>query len=205
MRCGQCGSSYVKISAQHFGSVCLNRLAIRRDTVEALVLDGLGQHLMDPGLFKEFVAEFHREVNRLRLQEMAEATSAKDELARIQRRLKKLIDIVLESDEPPHSLMEEMRRLERRQQELTLQLHEPASNDLLHPGLADIYHQKIAALHELLTDPTTRDEAAELIRSLVEAVVHITERRCPHYYLLPSGGYEKTFCKQSLIPPHQTE
>lgn len=68
---GRCGSGYTLISkdppgcaaARNKGS-CDNRLNIRRDTLEASVLNGLRTHLMEPNLFKEFCEEFTREVNR---------------------------------------------------------------------------------------------------------------------------------------------
>jgi hypothetical protein len=37
---------------------------------------------------------------------------------------------------------------------------------LIHPNLSEIYRQRVERLHEALNDPTTRDEAFELIRSL---------------------------------------
>jgi site-specific DNA recombinase len=40
----------------------------------------------------------------------------------------------------------------------------------LHPNLAVVYKRKVAALHELLRDDTTRTEAIEIIRSLVDRV-----------------------------------
>ena len=74
MRCGVCGGGFSKISAAHFGcstarnkgeSVCANRLTIRRDMLEATVMDGLRNRLMDPDLFKAFAQEFTAEWNRL--------------------------------------------------------------------------------------------------------------------------------------------
>ena len=72
MRCGVCGGGFAKISLQHFGcstarnkGTCTNLLTIRRDVLEATVLDGLRHRLMDPELFRVFVAEFTAEWNRL--------------------------------------------------------------------------------------------------------------------------------------------
>ena len=74
MCCGVCGGGFSKISAAHFGcstarnkgeSVCANRLTIRRDVLEATVMDGLRHRLMDPALFKVFALEFTAEWNRL--------------------------------------------------------------------------------------------------------------------------------------------
>ena len=72
MRCGVCGGGFAKISADHFGcstarnkGTCTNLLTIRRDVLEATVLDALRHRLMDPELFEVFVAEFTAEWNRL--------------------------------------------------------------------------------------------------------------------------------------------
>jgi site-specific DNA recombinase len=73
LRCGACGGAYTKINASLFGcalarnkGTCSNRVNIRRDAIESIVLDGLKHRLMDPELFKVFVEEFTREFNRLR-------------------------------------------------------------------------------------------------------------------------------------------
>jgi site-specific DNA recombinase len=65
--CGVCGARYTKISADLFGcaaarnkgaAACDNLRNVRRDRLEATVLDGLRHHLMDPELFRDFCAEF---------------------------------------------------------------------------------------------------------------------------------------------------
>ena len=40
----------------------------------------------------------------------------------------------------------------------------------LHPNLAELYRKKVEHLHELLSNPRTRDEALDILRSLVECV-----------------------------------
>ena len=97
MKCGACGGGYSKLSQNLFGcstarnkGTCSNRLNIRRDVLEATVLDGLRSHLMDPDLFKEFADEFYREVNRLRLQGAAARDADHAELARTENRLRRL-------------------------------------------------------------------------------------------------------------------
>ena len=69
MRCGVCGGGFSKISEAHFGcstarnkgeTACGNRLTIRRDALEATVMDGLRSRLMDPALFKVFAAGIRR-------------------------------------------------------------------------------------------------------------------------------------------------
>jgi DNA invertase Pin-like site-specific DNA recombinase len=101
MRCGVCGGAYSKISANLFGratarnkGTCGNRLNIRRDVLEATVLDGLKHRLMDPDLYKVFIDEFIRETNRLRSTESSKGDKAKADLAAIERRLKKIVDAI---------------------------------------------------------------------------------------------------------------
>ena len=74
MRCGVCGGGFSKISEAHFGcstarnkgeTACNSRLTVRRDALEATVMEGLRSRLMDPALFKVFAGEFTTEWNRL--------------------------------------------------------------------------------------------------------------------------------------------
>jgi site-specific DNA recombinase len=69
--CGVCrgplaavGNDYLTCSAAHRQGTCSNKRSMRRPVLEALILDGLKDRLMAPELVKEFIAEFHREVNR---------------------------------------------------------------------------------------------------------------------------------------------
>ena len=72
IKCGTCGGGFsmnganrYACSTAHNKGTCSNRLSIRRDTLEARVLDGLRKELMHPDLVKAFIDEFHREANRL--------------------------------------------------------------------------------------------------------------------------------------------
>ena len=61
--------------------------------------------------------------------------------------------------------------LEAREDELNALLaNRPAAEPALHPNLADIYREKVAALHEALADPATKDEAFGIIRTLIDEV-----------------------------------
>ena len=42
---------------------------------------------------------------------------------------------------------------------------------LLHPGMADLYRQKVTALAQALEHPETRTEASEALRGLIDAIV----------------------------------
>ena len=90
-KCGCCGGGYSMISADLVGcstarnkGTCDNRSNIRRDRLEARVLNALRDHLMEPTLFREFCDEFTREMNRLRMEGRAsiKAAQAEDEADR---------------------------------------------------------------------------------------------------------------------------
>jgi hypothetical protein len=70
--CGVCGSplaaagkDYLTCAAARRQGARGNKRSICRPVPEALILDGLKGRLMAPELVKEFIAEFHREMNRL--------------------------------------------------------------------------------------------------------------------------------------------
>jgi site-specific DNA recombinase len=131
---------------------------------------------MDPELFKVFVEEFAREFNRLRAAEGNRIDHTKTELAGIGRRLRNIVEAIADGT-PAKTLKEELKRLETRQEELRGLLAKPEPDRvLIHPGLAEVYRRKVAALHEALEDKTTREEAMELIRSLIDAIVLIPDR-----------------------------
>src|SRR5215213_1361858 len=104
---GACGASYVKISANLFGcaaarnrGTCDNRLNIRLDTLEEMILDGLRGQLMAPDLFKAFCEEFHREVNRLRSGQNAATESKRRELDGVERRIRRIVVLITDDDAP---------------------------------------------------------------------------------------------------------
>ena len=66
--------------------------------------------------------------------------------------------------------------LEAREDELNALLaNRPAAEPALHPNLAHIYREKVAALHEALADPATKDEAFSIIRTLIDEVRLVPE------------------------------
>ena len=177
LKCGVCGGGYSKISQEHYGcsaardrGTCSNGLTIRRDIIEASVLSGLRTHLMHPDLVKEFVAEYHRELNRLSAQHEQTHARQKDELVRVERQIRAIVEAIKDGLRTP-AMKDELQALETRKAEL----HAAAGTAVappvrIHPNLAEIYRQKVAQLHEELNRPELREEASAAIRSLIEAV-----------------------------------
>ena len=178
LRCGACGGGYVLVGARHYGcansrnrGTCTNRLTIRRDVLEATVLGGLREHLMHPDLVAEFVAEYQREWNRLRKETLGARTGLEAELKAIEREIRNIVEAVKAGLFAP-AMKEEMATLEARQVELRARLEEaPADAPMaLHPGLAEVYRRKVAELSAALNDPALRQQAAEALRGVVEAI-----------------------------------
>ncbi|HQT90059.1 MAG TPA: recombinase family protein [Acidiphilium sp.] len=182
MRCGVCGGGYAKISANLFGcaaarnkGTCDNRLNIRVKTLDDIVLAGLKHRLMDPAIFKEFAAAFVAEHNNILAQQDAHFDAAKHELAAIKSKLAYLVD-ELADGRGFRTLKDKLVALEAREDELKAQLaNQPAREPALHPNLAEVYREKVAALHTALTDPATKDEAFSIIRTLIEEVRLVPE------------------------------
>ena len=182
LKCGVCGGGFSKISHMHYGcstarnkGTCSNVLTIRRDTVEATVLDGLKEHLMHPDCVQEFVSEFHKEMNRLAACQDQGSARLTRELERTKRDIKRLIEAI-KAGVPGDAVREEMATLETRRMELTCRLEEaPKPMPRLHPNLAKIYSRKVAALTDALNDVGARAEASEAIRELIEEVRLVPE------------------------------
>jgi DNA invertase Pin-like site-specific DNA recombinase len=121
-KCGECGSSYVKISANLFGcaaarnrGTCGNRLNIRVEMLERIILDGLRNRLIEPDLFKAFCEEFYREVNRLRIDKNAHAEAKRTELNRVEYRIGRIVELITDYEAPARALMRELASLEATQ------------------------------------------------------------------------------------------
>ena len=98
MRCGVCGGGYHKISATLFGcaaarnkGTCDNRLNIRVEALDEIVLSGLKGRLMNPEVYQEFLAAYIAERNSILAQRNAQYMAAEAELAKLKSRQKVLV------------------------------------------------------------------------------------------------------------------
>ena len=178
-KCGVCGAGFIVYSREHLGcfgargrGTCDNRLTIPRQEVETRVLRALQDKLMRKDFFEEFCREFAKEMNRLRMEQRAGLSSAKREVERIGRRIKKLLDLMLDDEIAVEEGKAAMKALDSRRKELEAQLKstdEPAP--LLHPSMADLYRSKVEELAAALQREDTRLEASDTLRGLIESIV----------------------------------
>ena len=182
IKCGCCGGGYSLISKDLLGcaasrnkGTCDNRLNIRRDALEASILNGLRKHLMSPQLFNEFCSEFTREVNRLRIERGADLAGWRSELEKVDRELDKMVDAILQGF-PPAKLKDKAENLEARKAELSeLLANADEPPPLLHPNMARMYQDRIAKLCENLQSEEDRGAAVDVLRSLVDEISLVPE------------------------------
>src|SRR5882724_9729589 len=175
--CGVCGAplaaagkDYLSCSAARRQGTCSNKRGIRRPVLEGLILDGLKDRLMAPELVKEFIAEFHREVNRQSRNREADQGLQQREFDDVNRKLRGLIEAIAEGLRWP-GLQAKLDELEQRKVTLEAALAAalpPAPR--LHPNLAEVYRRKVADLQSALADAGTQTEALEILRGLIERV-----------------------------------
>jgi hypothetical protein len=123
-------------SARNKGT-CGNRLNLRREALEATILDALKHHLMDPGLFKLFCDEFTKTVNQLRGAKAAERTRKDSELRMVKSRLRRIVDAIAEGV-PALILKDELLALETRKATLERGLADWREEPVrLHPNMAE--------------------------------------------------------------------
>lgn len=182
-KCGECGAGFIVYSREQLGcfgtrdrGTCTNKLTTSRHEVKERVLSALQDKLMRKDFFEEFCREFAKEMNRLRMEQRAGLTSAKREVERIGRRIKKLLDLMLDDEIAVDEAKTEMKALDSRRKELETQLKtadEPLP--LLHPSMADLYRSKVEELASALQREDTRLEAPEMLRGLIDSIVLIPD------------------------------
>jgi site-specific DNA recombinase len=175
LRCAVCGGAYTIIGHDRYGcashrnrGTCENGLVIGRHALEERVLAGLKNKLLAPNLVQEFIAEFHAELNRRGRDAELAYEVARRERIDIERKIKALVDAI-ENGIFTTSTRGRLLELERRKAELD-GIKPPAQITRFHPNIAETYRQKVARLEEALNNPALREEAAEVLRGLVDEI-----------------------------------
>ena len=179
LECGVCGGGYTIMGKDRYGcashrakGTCTNERTIIRQDIEKRILDGLKHRLMAPELFKEFADEYCRQVNKAN----AEREANKAQLARDFRAVERKIDGLMKAIEDGlynPTMKERMAALERERDFIRGRLDSNPDADVirLHPNLSALYADKVANLENALYEEESREEAGEIIRTLVDKIV----------------------------------
>ncbi len=178
LECGVCGGPYAMRGQGRYScsnhvmtGSCANSRSIRRVEIEERVMAGLKDKLMEPEAAAEAMKAYAEETNRLNRERRASGETDRKELADIGKKIKAMV-AVIEDGGYARGMMDRMRELEARQDEINERLSAaPVDLPDIHPNIAIVYRRKVERLAEALADPRDRDEAAEAIRGLIERIV----------------------------------
>lgn len=108
---------------------CSNRRTVLRNVILARVLDGLKHQLLTPALVEVFVAEYVAETNRRNQAVTINAAKLRGELARLERQIKTMVHTIADTG-GSRAIVDELRRLERRQDEVTTEMVSACRSDV---------------------------------------------------------------------------
>ena len=134
------------------------------------MLYGLQERLLTPELTEVFAKEYTEEVNRIRGEAAASHAEANKRRTSLETKIERIVDTVA-AGRASNALLD---RLEKHEAELELiktELTTPPPDPIrIHPNIAGYYVEKVNGLRECLAQENTREEAAGIIRGLVDEI-----------------------------------
>ena len=178
IKCGACKSNFILVGKDKYGcathrtkGTCSIALTLKRQDIEALVLKGLKEKLIEPELVEVFIAEFNAEVSRRGAEQQSKHNLDKARLRDIEKKTEAIV-AAIEQGILTETTRDRLLDLEGQKKELMKTLAKPAVAPYpsLHPNMVGLYKRKVAALEEALNDPAIRIEAGEILRSLIDRI-----------------------------------
>jgi hypothetical protein len=176
--CGCCGAGYTIMGKDRYGcagrrskGICTNDRTISRGEIEERILRVLKQNLLTPELVAEFTRAYQEEVNCLVSEAWNVQTEVEGKLSATQRRIDGIMRAI-EDGLYQQSMKARLAELEAEKAALSArrQVAPTPPNVSVHPNLAVVYRRKVEELETLLKDAEHRNEAVELIRSLIDKI-----------------------------------
>jgi site-specific DNA recombinase len=186
LRCAACGSGMstygkeaggrkrVRCTRDAESGTCPNPRTFYLDTIEASVLDALGDELRNPKRITEFVRIYHEERRGLAAKDSAQQASAERRLGDVRREIARIVDGVSKGTLDPAIFGPRASELdaERKKIESTLSENQAQPVVTLHPGALKHYEAMVANLQKCIEAGMTEGnrEYNEAIREMVETV-----------------------------------
>ena len=96
--------------------------------------------------------------------------NAEAELTKVEKNIRSIIEAIKEGIRTD-SMAGELKYLDARKAELKKEIKEARKNPVrLHPNLAEVYREKVENLRSALNHIETRDEAASILRGLIDQI-----------------------------------
>ncbi|WP_439400337.1 recombinase family protein (plasmid) [Bradyrhizobium sp. PMVTL-01] len=182
IRCGSCGGGMCSIGSDAKGlrlqcstyresGSCSNGRRVYLDSIEALAIKGLHQHLAHPAVIAEFVDAYNAERKRLKKEASTERTRMERRLGEIEREIKRIVDFIVKGM-ASDALIPRMNELEADRKALARRLEETNEADkviALHPKAIDRYKRAVMELADELKRGTPTEFAP--LRELVTAII----------------------------------
>jgi site-specific DNA recombinase len=156
---------------------------VKTGEVESRVLVALRKHFLAPDVVAEAVETYRHERQQLQTKHRKKRNDLVRDLGVIERKLKHVMDMVMDGNPDRKTLGRQLGQLEAEQDRINAELAagSDASPVALHPQAAERYRGKVAEIHEALTkgDAASR-EAITILRDLIDHIlVTPTERPAP--------------------------
>jgi site-specific DNA recombinase len=188
VKCGSCGGSMTIINRERYScsakrerGTCDSPVGIKAIELEDRVLIGLKDILLgNKDLVDVFVAEFKAEVIRLRKQRSNRERMVQKDMNKVNTAIKRCLAFITEGDGDPGLVHDELKSLEVRKKDLERQLlaADEDRNIEVHPNIVELYAKKVMELQSLLIDETTRSQAMDIIRSMIDHIeIHVGSER----------------------------
>ena len=143
---------------------------MRLDRLEESVLRGLQERLLTPELTDVFVREFTAEINRQKAEASSVHTETDRKLIATVKQITNIVDAVA-AGRSSEALLDRLAALELDKSKLESNLSGPIPDPVrIHPNVAEHYIEKVANLRDSLNKEDSRDQAAEILRSLVDEI-----------------------------------
>ena len=124
-------------------------------------------------MLAEFIKEFRRELKQLHASRVDKRADLQHQQASIDAKIQRIVAAIADGTGSP-SLRQQSMQLESMRADLVRSLEHADELGIveLHPCLPDIYRKKVQALESMLNqDDATSNEAANLIRALIDRIV----------------------------------
>lgn len=172
LKCDQCDSNYSLVGKNLYGcsrhwnrgeTACRNRLTVRKDVVESVLLSGIKDHLLAPGAMQEFLRECNALMGEMETSFAAERRQIEAQLRQIELDLKNLLAFIKSGQALP-SIAQEIKKAEEDKRRLTLLLKNtpgtPAEIVGLIPRALERYREYVGKLSDLTPDmvPAAREQ-----------------------------------------------